>query len=183
MKNHTRLKKYILAASLMLLAVSCHKAAKNDPNQGKNQAPSQVYTGQITTGFEGYFTNTTYSFKYNPAEFIIEIQPQQSNLVHIRDLQSGAVHVMEIFNNDGAGFQNSQDAWNNLKLCTDCKKINNNTSIKDSTGMLTFENDKSEWIIFQHDPGFVIFQMVKPFDKVKSVVESLTLKTSKTTPQ
>src|SRR5258708_16888571 len=133
---------------LLLAAVSCHKSS---PSQTQLSA---TYIGSVSTGFEGYYKQTTYTFKYNPADFIFVSDPQNQSMLGIKDLKTNVEHGMQVFNNDGAGFRDSQHLWNNLKLCNDCKKINNNLSVKDPASQITYENKSSEFVVFQHDPGF-----------------------------
>lgn len=170
------MKKILLILPLLLLAASCNKPANNSQN-GSQSSNQQIYTGIVTTGFEGYYKKTTYTFSYTAGQFIFEPVAKNQNMIGIKDASTNAESTMLIFNNDGAGFKDSQEAWDNLKLCKDCKKINNNLNFQNADDQLTYENGQHEYVIFKHDPGFVVLDIAKPIDRFKSVMESLTLKT------
>src|SRR5258708_7334445 len=80
---------------LLLAAVSCHKSS---PSQTQLSA---TYIGSVSTGFEGYYKQTTYTFKYNPADFIFVSDPQNQSMLGIKDLKTNVEHGMQVFKNNG----------------------------------------------------------------------------------
>ncbi len=177
---------FFVIAMLSLLAASCNKT-QTLPRTGSG---SQSFTGITVSGFEGYNAQTTYTLQYDPADFSVSTPAGHQNTVNIKALtkgNSGKTSTIQIFNNEGAGFADSEDLFKNLALCPLCKKVANNVfftkiSAAAISDQISYSANGEEWVVFKHEPGFVIIRMLAPDDKLKSVIASLALSVQKNKP-
>ncbi|MBU6447859.1 hypothetical protein KGQ24_03420 [Patescibacteria group bacterium] len=170
----------ILGTAIFLVAAGC-----NIGKQGVNQQLSQqtkTFSTTIRTGFEGYFTDTTISMDYDPARFAVALDTNRGNQVLITDLETNATAGVRIINNDGPGFSNSADAWNNLVLCAGCKATSDQIGLSGHADVKSYESATQYWQVFSMDPGFVIIYADKPLAPFLPVIKSLKFSNSKITP-
>ncbi|GEM_PF-6680196 len=140
-----------------------------------------TYQGSYTTKYEGEENTYNYSFSYPADKFLVETS-EAGNEVTLKDKVGDAVNRIVFFYNGAAGVLSSEELWQTYVLpryasssCADCAKqatVLSNPDIKD---MISYGNDKEEWIVYQGGPGFVIGGFVKPSDEARKVFESLTI--------
>lgn len=160
-------------------------AGCNAGKQAANQQPAQqtkTFSTTIRTGFEGYFTDTAISMDYDPVKFAVAIDSNRSNQILITDLETNATAGVRILNNDGPGFSNSADAWNNMNLCGDCKAAPDLIGLKGYSDVRGYESETQYWQVFRMDPGFVIIYADKPLAPFLPAIKSLRFSNSKITP-
>ncbi|TSC66652.1 MAG: hypothetical protein G01um101477_39 [Candidatus Doudnabacteria bacterium Gr01-1014_77] len=167
------MKKILLVLLFSLLAVSCNKT---------EQPKKETFTGTWYSGYEGYFTDVSYSLSYDPSK--ATIVKNSENSAKITDIQTKKDGRILFFNNDGAGFSSSEEVWKEYfqktSGCTECTTTTNILSFNPSnfqspvTNMITFENLSEYWIISKVYPGYIAIMVPKPIGTIKEILETLT---------
>ncbi|MDP3772014.1 MAG: DUF308 domain-containing protein [bacterium] len=98
-----------------------------------------------------------------------------------KDDQGKILHTFLILDKTGSKLASasSQDVWNILKQCPTCTAVKNTLTLPDARDVLAFANEKEKWIIFQHDPGFVVAHFQQPSEDAEKVLQSLVITTTK----
>lgn len=171
--------KKILLTLLLFLAAGCLKTQN-----------IQTYSGTWHSGFEGYFTDVSYTLDYDVKK--VSLSKTAENTLKLVDLETGKESQVLFFNNDGAGFASSQDIWENhykiLSNCSDCKIAANILNLNPSnfqspfSDILTFENPSEYWVIIKTYPGFITMKISKGSQNIQKVLETLTWHYTKTIP-
>lgn len=166
------MKKIFLSFLLLFLATGCLKP----------QSSTAVFSDVWYSGYEGYFTNVSYTLDYDSEK--VTISKVKENNLKLVDLDTGKESEVLFFNNDGAGFSSSKDLWENyykeFSKCSDCVVRSNILSFNASnfqdapTDMLTFENASEYWVITKVYPGFIIIKLAKTSENTRKVLETLT---------
>ena len=166
------MKKILLSLLLIFLATGCIKSQSN----------FSVFSGTWYSGYEGYFTNVSYTLNYDTEK--ITVSKVNENNLKLVDLDTGKESGVWFFNNDGAGFASSKDIWENhykeFSKCNDCTVTSNILSFNVSnfqdtpTDMLTFENASEYWVITKVYQGFIAIKLAKTSENTRKVLETLT---------
>lgn len=166
------MEKIFLSLLLLFLATGCLKPQSNPV----------IFSGTWYSGYEGYFTNVSYTLNYDTKK--VTVSKVNENNLKLVDLDAGKESGVWFFNNDGAGFASSKDIWENhykeFSQCKNCVVTSNILSFNTSnfqdapTDMLTFENASEYWVITKVYPGFIAIKLAKGTENIRKVLETLT---------
>lgn len=136
-----------------------------------------VHTDSYVTGFEDDRFSVSYEIKYKPETVSIQSAGPR---IFIREKETKYVHSLMIVSNSGAGFTSTQQLWEEMKLCPECKRINPTIDFGESQDLIMFSNGQKEWAVFSREPGFVIAEYHAASHEVKQVIATLHMVVAKT---
>ena len=176
-------KQLFLLSLILLLAVGCNKAqAPVQTPEGEAEEQTNVpgttveFTKTYRTGFEENVFSLNYKLSYPSGIFGVSNDGTNNSRILIKEIATGKTHMIDVFNNDGAGFASVNEFFKEKKYCVDCKKASSSgVNIQNAQDLEVYENSNQIWYVYVHDPGFVAMKAEKPNDKVLSVFQSFVL--------
>jgi hypothetical protein len=180
-----KINKLIVLGLIAFAAAGCNKSvvqkaqAPADSNN-QNQTLSEEFSKSYQSGYEGYFSTINYKLNY-PKGFTVSNDKDNPSKINIDDASDLRQSTTQIFNNDAAGFSSSKEFWSAMNPCADCSSITKTLNLKDAKDVLVYENSKAEWIVYQHDPGFVLIQINKPVSIYEDIYSTLDITVDKNT--
>lgn len=180
------LKKILYISSIILLAVIVYFYFNNQlskqPSQISQNQNLETFSNSYVVGYEGDFDKIFYSLQYPKNNFELSSKITSPSIITIKNKKSGTLNTLSFFYNGAAGFTSSQEFWENLykSQCIKCVQTTNKINQSLSNDIVSYSDTTDEWIIFSKTPGFITAHITKPSDEVVKIIESLVIKSEKT---
>jgi len=180
------LKKILYISLIILLAVIIYFYFNNQlskqPSQISQNQNLETFSNSYVVGYEGDFDNISYSLQYPKNDFKLSSKTTSPSIITIENKKTGTLDTLSFFYNGAAGFNSSQEFWENLykSQCIKCTQTTNKINQSLSSDIISYSNTTDEWIIFSKTPGFITAHITKPSDEIIKIIESLIVKSEKT---
>lgn len=152
---------------------------------GGSENENKKFTVSYLSGFEGYNFRINAEVTYPAPQF----EPAQdiANKSEILLKEGNRVHTIRILNNDGPGFQNSEEAFEGAfrSMCDTCTKVTNTFDISKMPGasdLATFANPNAEVLVMKFNNGgfYVAALLLKPTQVAERVLETFRFSAERT---
>lgn len=173
------MKKLLLIGLIVLASAGCVKeSTKNDDQTENQQQESKVveFSHSYTTGFEGENYKIDAKLSYPEDKFKVSAPADRQNKIVIEEVGTGKKHEIQIFNNQAAGFTSAKHIWDEHwkaeVACNDCRSTEAGLTVPGTDKAQAYENDTYKYVIYAHDPGFIMYVIQKGSDDIEDVLES-----------
>jgi len=140
----------------------------------RGNAGMGTFTSSYVAGYEGDFTEFSYTLKYPEDQFVVFGEGRKAS---ITELQNGNVHTLTFFWNGAAGFASTKEFWENQGSCKTCAESEHPVSIAGAKEALSFADEKKEYTVASLGDFFLIAEFMKPADAVRKVAETFAFST------
>ena len=173
------MRKIILATSIILIAAGCNhqQSVQQTGPASQNPVANALVSDSIQIGgFEGDYSRIDYALQYSIDDFKAV---KNSQGVVLASLKNSNVNTVKFGYNGALGAQSSQEYWDALKLCADCKLAPNDIAIADAIDQKTYTNSNDEWVIYKVGPDFAVLNLKQPNDFARQTLATLKASSTK----
>jgi len=140
----------------------------------RGNAGMDTFRSSYVTGYEGDFTEFSYTLKYPEDQFMITGKGRKAS---ITEFENGNVHALTFFWNGAAGFASTREFWENQGSCSACTESESVMRLRSAKEVLGFEDEKKEYAIASLGDFFLIAEFMKPADAARDVLATFAFAT------